>query len=141
WATWCLPCREEMPSMQALHEAYARDGLAIVAVSIDDPGSERAIRDFAAEYGLTFDILHDPSGDIRRIYQTTGVPETFLIDAGGRIVRKQIGATDWNSSGNRALVAGLLGVTGPSTGGPSGGTAGDTARAVPVPVSPSVAVP
>ena len=113
WATWCLPCREEMPSMQALHDSFASDGLAVVAVSIDDPGSERAIREFAREYGLTFDILHDPEGDIRRSYQTTGVPETFLIDAGGRIVRKQIGAADWNSSHNRALVAGLLGVGDP----------------------------
>lgn len=126
--------------MQALHESFADDGLSIVAVSIDDPGSERAIKEFAQEYGLSFDILHNPEGDIRRTYQTTGVPETFLIDASGRIVRKQIGATDWNSSGNRALVAGLLGVTDPAGGGggrlrtPPAGVAGDSARSITVPV-------
>lgn len=119
--------------MQALHDSFARDGLAVVAVSVDDPGSEAAIRQFAREYGLGFDILHDPEGGIQRLYQTTGVPETFIIDRTGRIVRKQIGATDWNSGGNRALVAGLLGVSDPALG-PAGDTAGDTARALPVPV-------
>jgi peroxiredoxin len=121
WATWCLPCREEMPSIQALHERYARHGLRVVAVSIDDAGAEAAIRDFAREYGLTFEILHDPTGAIRRAYQTTGVPETFVIGRDGVIQRKQIGHADWNSPANRVLVARLLGVP------------GDTAAAAPAP--------
>ena len=58
WATWCLPCRVEMPSIQALNKDYAPKGLKIVAVSIDDPGTEPAIRAFAKQYGLTFEILH-----------------------------------------------------------------------------------
>ena len=110
WATWCLPCREEMPSIQALHERYAKDGLKVVAVSVDDPGAEEAIHDFAREYGLTFEILHEPTGAIQRAYQTTGVPETFVIGRDGIIQRKENGHRDWNSSANRALVARLLGV-------------------------------
>src|SRR5918993_1023545 len=55
WATWCGPCEAEMPSMQRLHESYADSGLRIVAVSIDDPGSEETIRAFVQRYGLTFD--------------------------------------------------------------------------------------
>ena len=110
WATWCGPCRVEMPSIEALHRSLGSRGLRIVAVSIDDPGSEEAIREFAKEYGLTFEILHDPSGKIRAQYQTTGVPETFVIGRDGMIRRKVIAADDWNSPDNRRQLAGLLGV-------------------------------
>ena len=66
WATWCAPCRIEMPSIQALHERYGPKGLKVVAVSIDNPGFDDAIREFRDQYGLTFEILHDPSGKIKR---------------------------------------------------------------------------
>ena len=108
WATWCGPCRIEMPSIERLHQAYGPKGLKVVAVSIDDPGSEQAIRDFAAEYKLEFEILHDADGTIQKSYQTTGVPETFVLGRDGVIRKKVIGAVDWDSPGNRALVAQLL---------------------------------
>jgi len=75
WATWCLPCRVEMPSIEQLHQAYGPRGLKVVAVSVDDPGTDEQIRDFVKQYGLTFEILHDPrgqEGDVSRLYQTTG---------------------------------------------------------------------
>ncbi|HEX6629582.1 MAG TPA: TlpA disulfide reductase family protein [Gemmatimonadaceae bacterium] len=131
WATWCGPCREEMPSIEALHRRYGPRGLKVVAVSIDDPGAEEAIREFAHEYGLTFEILYDASGEIQRSYQTTGVPETFVIGRDGIIRRKQIGATDWSSPASRAVIAGLLGVPGDTAALP----AGDTARTVPAGVA------
>jgi peroxiredoxin len=124
WATWCAPCRVEMPSMQALHEAYGPKGLKIVAVSIDDPGSEETIRAFAREFGLTFEILHDPSGAIQKSYQTTGVPETFVMGRDGVIRKKVIGAVHWDSPPNRALVAQLLGVA--PTAAPPAASGGDT---------------
>jgi cytochrome c biogenesis protein CcmG/thiol:disulfide interchange protein DsbE len=108
WATWCAPCRVEMPSIQALHQSLAQKGLKIVAVSVDDPGSDKQIRDFVNQYGLTFDILYDPDGKIRDEYQTTGYPETIIIGKDGIIRRKLIGAQDWNSPGNRALIDQLL---------------------------------
>ncbi len=108
WATWCGPCREEMPSMQKLHEALGPKGLKIVAVSIDSPGKEQTIRDFAKEYGLSFEIVHDSTGAIQTIYRTTGVPETMVIGRDGVIRRKWIGATDWNSAENRRLLEQLL---------------------------------
>jgi peroxiredoxin len=108
WATWCAPCRVEMPSIEALHETYGPKGLKVVAVSIDDPGTENAIRAFAKDLGLSFEILHDPSGDIQKAYQTTGVPETFVLGPDGVIRKKVIGAADWNSPANRALVEQLL---------------------------------
>lgn len=108
WATWCGPCRVEMPSMQALHDSLGGRGLRIVAVSVDEPGQAAAIRAFAQEYGLTFEILHDPTKRIRRIYQTTGVPETFVIGRDGVIRKKVIAADDWNSPANHALLRRLL---------------------------------
>jgi peroxiredoxin len=108
WATWCAPCRVEMPSIQKLHDSYGPKGLKIIAVSIDDPGQSSAIRDFSKDYGLSFEILHDKSAEIRRSYQTTGVPETFVIGRDGVIRKKWIGPADWNSPANRALIEQLL---------------------------------
>ncbi len=107
WATWCPPCVEEMPSLQRLHEALRDDGLRVVAVSIDAAGAEKEIRDFARRLGLTFEILHDPNGAIAHAYGMYGVPETFLIDARGRIRLKRHVA-DWFSDENRAAVQAVL---------------------------------
>jgi len=108
WGTFCLPCRDEMPAIEKLHQAMAPQGLKVVAVSMDDPGFEKQIRAFEKEFGLTFQILYDPSGKITNDYQTTGVPETFIIARDGVIRKKIIGASDWNSEGNRALISQLL---------------------------------
>jgi cytochrome c biogenesis protein CcmG/thiol:disulfide interchange protein DsbE len=108
WATWCEPCRVEMPSIEALHNSLGAKGLKIVAVSVDEPGFESQVRDFVKQYRLTFDVLYDPAGKIRELYQTTGYPETFVIGKDGLIRRKLIGATDWNTPGNRALIEHLL---------------------------------
>jgi peroxiredoxin len=108
WATWCLPCRVEMPSIEQLHKAYGPKGLKIVAVSIDDPGTDAGIRAFAKQYGLTFEILHDPTGKIVDQYDITGYPETFIVGKDGVIRKKLMSATDWNSPEARALVDRLL---------------------------------
>jgi peroxiredoxin len=108
WATWCLPCRIEMPSIEALQKDYAQKGLKIVAVSIDDPGTDEAIRNFAKQYKLTFEILHDPSKDIVDAYDITGYPETFIVGRDGIIRKKLMSATDWNSPDSRALMDRLL---------------------------------
>jgi peroxiredoxin len=107
WATWCVPCRTEMPAMQHLYTELAPDGFAIAAVSIDE-GSPDDVRKFGQDLELTFDLLHDRSGRIQQLYQTTGVPESFLLDRNGVIVKRVIGAHDWNSPANRALVERLL---------------------------------
>lgn len=111
WATWCEPCRAEMPSMEKLYREFGPQGLVIVAVSVDDPGTEEQIRSFAKELGLTFEILHDPAKDIARRYQVTGYPESFIIGREGTIRRKVFAATDWSSDANRALIRELLGGT------------------------------
>jgi cytochrome c biogenesis protein CcmG/thiol:disulfide interchange protein DsbE len=108
WATWCLPCRVEMPSIEALNKEYAPKGLKVVAVSIDDPGTEPAIRAFVKQYGLTFEVLHDPQGKISDLYDVTGYPETFIVGKDGVIRKKLMSATDWNSPDARSLVDRLL---------------------------------
>ena len=107
WATWCLPCRVEMPSMERLHRNLAGTDFRILAVSIDQEGADNVMA-FAGELDLTFDILHDPAGAIQRIYETTGVPESFLIDRDGVIVKKVIGAAEWDGPVNEALIRRLL---------------------------------
>jgi peroxiredoxin len=107
WATWCVPCREEMPSMQTLYDSLADRGFRIAAISIDEGGPEDVVA-FAQQLGLTFDILHDRSGTVERLYQTTGVPESFLLDRRGILVKRVIGAHDWSSPANRSTVERLL---------------------------------
>src|SRR5690242_18359802 len=115
WATWCEPCKVEMPSMEELYRAYGPRGVHIVAVSIDDAVPDDSIRAYAKNLGLTFEILHDPTHEIERAYQTTGYPESFVIDRGGTIRKKWISAADWNSPANRALFDELLGASSKTT--------------------------
>ncbi len=132
WATWCGPCREEIPSLQALYRDYAPRGFKVLAVSIDE-GADAAtkVRDFMRGFGVTFDVLHDPEGLIRKTYQTTGVPENFVIGADG-VVRKKAYAQDWNGPENRALVARLL----DEAGAPAA-----PARPAPAPPAPAPPAP
>ncbi|HEV2671924.1 MAG TPA: TlpA disulfide reductase family protein [Gemmatimonadales bacterium] len=107
WATWCPPCKVEMPSMERLHKKLAGTGFQLVAVSVDEEDSS-VVNTFVKDYGLTFQILHDQDGTIREIYQTTGVPESFVIDRDGVIVKKVIGAADWDAPVNENLIRRLL---------------------------------
>jgi peroxiredoxin len=107
WATWCPPCRVEMPSMERLHQKLAGTDFRLVAVSVDEEDST-VVNTFVREMGLSFEILHNRDGSIRRLYQTTGVPESFVIDRDGVIVKKVIGAADWDAPVNEALIRRLL---------------------------------
>lgn len=114
WATWCIPCKVEMPAMQRVYDSLGPRGFRIAAVSIDQEGPE-VVRTFTQGLGLTFDILQDQSGAIQQAYQTTGVPESFLLDSTGLIMKRVIGAHDWASPVNIALIRRLLGDTAAAT--------------------------
>ena len=107
WATWCEPCRVEMPSMQRAYDELAESGFRIAAVSVD-AGKPDGVRAFADDLELSFDVLHDPDGTIQRTYQTTGVPESWVVDRHGIIVKKVIGAHEWDTPANLALIKRLL---------------------------------
>jgi len=94
WATWCPPCRQEMPSMQRLYEKFRGKNLEILAVSIDSNGRE-AVDPFMRKIDLTFPVLLDPKETIKPLYGITGVPESFIVDKEGILVKKIIGPIDW----------------------------------------------
>jgi peroxiredoxin len=98
WATWCPPCVEEMPSMEKLNQELKDEGFEILAASIDVSGAE-AVLPFIKKHKLSFSVLTDTKGSIKNLYQTTGVPESFIIDKEGIIVEKIIGPRDWAASG------------------------------------------
>jgi peroxiredoxin len=94
WATWCPPCRQEMPSMQRLYEKFKGENFEILAVSIDSERSE-AVASFMREMNLAFPALVDPGETIKPLYGITGVPESFIIDKKGIVVEKIIGPINW----------------------------------------------
>ncbi len=94
WATWCLPCVDEMPSMEKLYNKFKSDQFEILAVSIDGQG-RKVVAPFMNRLNLTFPALLDRKGKIRNIYGVTGIPESFIIDKKGIIIKKVIGPIDW----------------------------------------------
>jgi len=107
WATYCIPCREEMPAMDSLYQSLRGRGFRIAAVSVDRAPPEVVLK-FARDFNISFDVLYDPTGDIEQRYQTTGVPESFLVDRNGRIVRIAQMAAPWNSPENHRIIEHLL---------------------------------
>ena len=107
WATWCLPCAKEMPSMDRLLQSYSAKGLVVVGVSVDI-AAPRDVKEFADKLKITFPILHDRDSIISRHYSIPGVPTSYLIDRQGKIVYRVLGEYDWFSSEAREAVNRLL---------------------------------
>jgi peroxiredoxin len=107
WATWCEPCREEMPSMESLYQRLHGPDFEMLAVNADQ-GDRAVVERFVREHGLTFPVLPDPDLQIADRYRVTGYPETFLIDRNGRIVGHEIGPRDWDSPESHAAFRRLL---------------------------------
>ncbi|HEY6084851.1 MAG TPA: TlpA disulfide reductase family protein [Nitrospira sp.] len=103
WATWCGPCRVEMPAMEQLYRTYSRNDFEILAVSTDPQGAA-VTRPFQQENHLTFPILHDAEYRVGLTYGARSLPMTFMVDRQG-IVRQQIfGARDWNAPEAHQLI-------------------------------------
>ncbi len=85
WATWCPPCRDEMPAFENVYRDLQDEGLLMLAVNTTDQDSEADVRAFVAEYGLTFPIALDRRGEASRRYRITGMPTTFFIGRDGVI--------------------------------------------------------
>ena len=107
WASWCEPCREEAPLLEGLARDYGARGLIVVGVDTQD--LEAPAESFLVRYAVTYLNLRDPDGNAGRMFGTTGVPETFFIDAAGRIQGKfpgeQLDAAVWRRAAE-ALLAG-----------------------------------
>ncbi|MFA6170637.1 MAG: TlpA disulfide reductase family protein [Candidatus Margulisiibacteriota bacterium] len=96
WATWCPPCRSEMPIMQKLHEKMADKPFVIVAVNLER-GAGDAVCKFVAKEGYTFKVLLDNEGEVAGRYSIYSIPTTYVINKKGKVVDKLIGARDWLS--------------------------------------------
>ena len=108
WATWCGPCRKEIPDLRAIHEAYKDRGLEVVGISVDADGSDDAIRDFLKEFRMDYTIWRDPNETVQATFRMAGVPTTFLIDKQGVLRWRSTGALEpGDSSLTRAIEASL----------------------------------
>ncbi len=92
WATWCLPCKEELPQLVALHKEFAPQGVMLVGVSVDAAGMGLDVRDFMKEHDMTYPVWLDPEHQFALNFLTIGVPETFVLDRVGIIRYRKIGA-------------------------------------------------
>jgi thiol-disulfide isomerase/thioredoxin len=104
WATWCGPCRAEMPSLDRLQGMHQGDGLAVLAVSVDDDGSA-AVRRFFQQSGVRNLTLYlDAGGATARAFGASAIPTTLLIDRNGNVVGSLVGAMQWDSPDALALI-------------------------------------
>jgi cytochrome c biogenesis protein CcmG/thiol:disulfide interchange protein DsbE len=108
WATWCTSCREEMADLAAIDRTYAPRGVKVLAVSVDQGDGTRVKRFVDAER-LPFAVAHDPAGEVQRIFQVVGVPETYLISADGRLLWVQRGGLHGGLDSVRATLDKLPG--------------------------------
>jgi len=108
WATWCIPCRREVPELQALHTELAGKGLRVVGVSVDASGSEDVVRSFAEEFGMTYTILRDPGEVVSSRFRIQGVPASLLIDRQGTVIWRHIGPFEKDNPALREALAAAL---------------------------------
>ncbi|MET0396091.1 MAG: TlpA disulfide reductase family protein [Longimicrobiaceae bacterium] len=118
WATWCHPCREEIPALQQLHELYAPRGLALVGVSVDNRADRPAVASFAREYGMTYAVWLDPDERVSSTFRTLGVPSTFLLGRDGTILWKHVGPVNARDPELVRLLGQALSAPGGTSGPP-----------------------
>jgi len=106
WATWCIPCRQEMPAMEKLHREFKGQGFEVVAVNFRE--GEGEIREFLQELGLTFTVLLDKDGKVSEEYGVWSLPLSYFIDRKGAFMGKAVGSREWDSQVARSFFRELL---------------------------------
>ena len=107
WATWCPPCRAEMPSMETLYKRFQNQGLEILAVDIGETAS--AVQPFVRNNNYTFPVLLDLNGNIGSLYGVTAIPTSIIIDRSGKIISRITGSIQWDTQRVIAAFEALLG--------------------------------
>jgi peroxiredoxin len=96
WATWCGPCKEEMPNLEALHQRFKERNFVLLTISVDYEDL-KPVKEFIDKHHYTFPVLLDPKCETVDLFEVKGIPTTLLIDKKGRMVGKAIGPRDWMS--------------------------------------------
>jgi len=91
WATWCKPCRKELPEVQKILAAYKEKGFSVVAISADGPADEAKVRPYVRSQKFEFTVIPDPDGELQRRFQVEALPTTLLVTAEGMIVHRSVG--------------------------------------------------
>ena len=107
WATWCGPCRDEIPAMQVLSKELGARGLTVLALNYEEVPA--AVTTFVQSYGLTFPVLLDRQGAVGERYRVIALPATFFVDRKGALVGAVLGYREWGAPAARAYLHGLLG--------------------------------
>ena len=106
WATWCIPCRDEMPLMEKIHREFKDQGLEVVAVNFRE--DRQAVKKFVEELGVTFKVLLDPGGNVSNEYGAWSLPLSYFINRKGEFIGKVMGDRKWHSQEAKAFFKGLV---------------------------------
>lgn len=106
WATWCVPCRAEMPALDALYRAYRHRGFLVLAVNFKEPAPD--VRRFVQDTKVSFPVALDVDGSVSRALKVRGLPVSFLLDPDGKLLWKAIGAREWNGPDGQAYLNRVL---------------------------------
>ncbi len=103
WATWCGPCKEEMPGLEVLHKQFTGENFVLLTVSVDYEGL-KPVQGFVNKNQYTFPVLLDPNGETLDLFDVKGIPTTFIIDRNGMVIGRAIGPRDWKSPEGLSLI-------------------------------------
>ena len=107
WATWCMPCREEMPGMEMVWQKYKEQGFVVLAIS-NDEGSKARVETFSKIMDLSFPIVLDPDGEVNDLYEVSSMPTSFLIDRNGKVISRIVGSVEWSTAEAMQFIEELL---------------------------------
>jgi peroxiredoxin len=109
WATWCIPCREEMPALERLHQTYHTRDLAIISIDLKESADQ--VKTFFQKHSLSFPALLDQNGSVFRDYLVAGMPTTYLINRDGTLLARGVGGRDWARAEALQLIQELINPT------------------------------
>jgi peroxiredoxin len=107
WATWCPPCKEEMPAMERLWQRYKDQGLVVIALSMDSGGA-KSVKPYIEQAKYTYPVGLDPKMEVAQLYGARSVPSTFIIDRSGVLRAIALGPRDWDGKAAFAYIETLL---------------------------------
>lgn len=111
WATWCVPCRKELPALERFHRTQDDDGVQVVIVNLDSAGNDRAVAEFVEQFDLTMTRWRDADDEFTRVFQGLGIPMSVMLDHAGRVVERWYGALDPDDQRVRGRIDEVLAAT------------------------------